>query len=376
MGTLSARQALLLQVHGTYPEIQIGRKKISYIELYPCGSAAGTIRDLATYAQAFVSDDVPLFEHRETQEKMFEGTQFYGSTDIPMSSCGFWCDEYKVRTFGHNGATISCHSNMLFDRGSKVGLVTLTNETSANLAIEGIPKLIFGSPDTDSLSDGDKSAERFDGFYLTSRSARSGIMKLTSYLSPINANMYPDLTRLGDGFYSLGDTGMLLGVSKRTDGTDAFILGGGAMEIDRDKAYPAEISLLALYFVIAAGSVFVLLYKFKAARKGRYSLTAVGAVQTAGQLIKLVSVAAAFVIIAYSGREAFYGIPKAVGVGAGTLNIICIAVCAAAAAASLAAMIMKKTEKWAKIRCAVNIAANSVMIAAIIYFEMYTSLGC
>lgn len=350
-------------------------RKISYIQLYPCGSATGTIRDLATYAQAFVDDDAPLFEHKETQEKMFSGTQFYGNTDIPFGSYGFWFDEHKVRTVGHNGATIACRSNMMFDRESKVGLVTLTNETSTNLVIENIPALIFGSLDTDRLSDGNETTEKFDGFYLQSRSARSGIMKLTIYLSPINANMYPDITRLGDGFYTIGDTGLLLSDSRRADGTDSFILGNGSMEIDRDNAYPAEISLLAAYFIIAIGALFVLMYKAKAIRKDRYSMTATGAVMTAGQFIKLLSAAGAIVMTAFSTREESYGLPKGVGVSIGVINIICIALCAASAVAAVICIASKRSGKWGKAAYGVTIAANTVMILAMLYFEMFRFWG-
>ena len=355
------------------PKYKSDGKRISYIKLYPCGSAAGTIRDLATYAQAFVSNDAPLFEHRQTQEKLFSGSLFYGNTDIPLSSYGFGVTEYKVRTFGHDGATVACRSNMIFDRESKVGMVTLTNETSTNLVIEGIPKMIFGSCDLEKYSDGSSEERSFDGYYLISRSNRGGLLRFTSCLTPVCADRQPDLVRVNDGLYTIGGE-LMLGEGRRSDGRESFMLG--AMEIDRDKAYPAEISLLALYFIIAIGSVFVLMYKVKAARRGRYSLTAVGAAQTAGQLIKLISAAAAIVLIAYVGREASHGVPKAVGVVDGIVNLVCIAVCAGAATASLIGIVSKKSDKWAKLRGAVNIAANAAVIAAVLYFEMYRFWGC
>ncbi len=355
------------------PKYKSNGKRLEYFKLYPCGSATGTIRDLATYAQAFVDDEAPLFEHKETQEKLFSGSLFYGNTDIPCMSYGFGVTEYKVRTYGHDGATFSCHSNMLFDRDSKIGLVTLTNETSVNLVLEGIPEIIFGSCDLEKYSDGNNEKRDFSGYYLISRSNRGGLLKFTSYLEPVCADRMPDLVRLNDGLYTIGGN-IMLGEGRRSDGTESFVYG--AMELDRDKAYPVEISLLALYFIIAIGSVFVLMYKVKAARKGRYSLTAVGTVQTAGQLIKIVSVAAAVVMIAYVNREASYGIPKAVGICGGMVNIVCIAVCAAAAAASLITVISKKSDKWAKLRGGVSIAANAAVIAAVVCFEMYRSWGC
>lgn len=348
--------------------------KISYIKLFPSGSAAGTIRDLATYAQAFVNDDAPLFLHKETQEKLFSGSQFYGNTDIPLASYGFATEEYKVRVYGHNGATIACNSNMIFDLKSKTGLVTLTNETSANLLLDSIPKLIFGTPDIDGFSDGNIQKKPLDGCYLISRSQRAGLLKFTSYLSPINADLYPDLVRLGDGFYTLEGTGMMLSASKRSSGTESYI--SGAMEIDKDSAYPAEITLLALYFIAAIGAVFVLLFKVKAARNGRYHASAVGTVLTVGQIIKLLSVAAAVVLIAYVGREATYGLPKAVGVTAGIVNIICVVICALAAIAAVIGIASKRSGKWLKAGYSAVIASNVIMIFAIVYFEMFQFWAC
>ena len=355
------------------PKYKSDGSMISYINLYPAGSATGTIRDLATYAQAFVSDDAPLFEHRETQEKMFSGSLFYGNSDIPASSYGFGVEEFRVRTIGHNGATCACHSNMLFDRESKVGLVTLTNETSVNLVIQEVPEWIFGKADYEKYSDGSGETCNFSGYYLVSRSQREGLMKFTSYLQPINAKMYPDLERINDGVYLLGGS-TLLGESNRSDGTEGFILG--AMEIDKDNAYPLEISLLAAYFMIAIGAVCVLLYKLKLVRTGRGKVTAVSSVLTVSQIIKLLSVMAAVVMIAYSGREETYGLPKVVGTGAGLVNIICIAVCVAAATASIVGIASKKSDKWAKLRYGVTIAANVLVILAVIYFEMYKFWAC
>ena len=167
-----------------------------------------------------------------------------------MSSYGFGVTEYKVRTFGHDGATVACRSNMIFDRESKVGMVTLTNETSTNLVIEGIPKMIFGSCDLEKYSDGSSEERSFDGYYLISRSNRGGLLRFTSCLTPVCADRQPDLVRVNDGLYTIGGE-LMLGEGRRSDGRESFMLG--AMEIDRDKAYPAEISLLALYFIIAIG---------------------------------------------------------------------------------------------------------------------------
>lgn len=349
-------------------------KNISYINLYPCGSATGTIRDLATYAQAFVDDEAPLFNNKETQEKLLSGSLFYGNSDVPISSYGFGVEEYKVRTMGHNGLTIACQSNMLFDRESKIGLVTLTNETSANLVLNEVPTWVFGSFNPDRISDENEEERTISGYYLLSRSHRSGLMKFTSYLNPINTNRFSGLTQLGDGFYELKGTGILLGEKKRSDGKESFATG--AMEIEKAHAYPAEISLIAMYFAITIGSIFILLYKVKMARCGRGKVTVSGSLITAAQVIKIMSVLAAIALIAFAGREVTYGVPKVIGISAGTINITCIITCMLAGIVSLISLLSKNSNKLKKVSYGINIAANALIIIAIIYFEMYKFWGC
>ncbi|MEE0931285.1 MAG: serine hydrolase, partial [Acutalibacteraceae bacterium] len=63
---------------------------MSYILLYPAGSVTGTLKDITTFAQAFVSDNCPLFEKQETLDLMLSASDFYGDSDIPKNCHGLW----------------------------------------------------------------------------------------------------------------------------------------------------------------------------------------------------------------------------------------------------------------------------------------------
>lgn len=122
---------------------------IGYISAYPAGAATGTLSDLMKYGQALVNDDAPLFQSPGTQKKMFTGTYFYGNSDIPTCTHGFWCNEHAVRTYGHSGATIFGQADLEFDLDSKTGIAIMVNEGNGNQFLTDAPAYVFGelSPD-------------------------------------------------------------------------------------------------------------------------------------------------------------------------------------------------------------------------------------
>lgn len=350
--------------------------RMSYITLYPSGSVTGTIRDLAKYAQAFVDDNAPLFKNKETQDKLFSGSAFYGGSDIPSISYGFAATEYAVRTFGHNGATVSCISYMLFDRESKLGVAALTNETAGNYVYNEMPAWIFGKLSPDKYSDGKVEPCRLEGYYFLSRSNASGLLKFYSYLTAVPAENLDGLSRIGDGLYQLsnGETAMLMGGKTYSDGSSGLSLG--TSELIPEKMYAVKLCALTAFFMTAAASVFILLIKLKMKKANKLRhYTGIGII-TAGQAAKIISVAAAVVLTSFAAREGSYGLPKAVGVPIGIVQIVCMAVCAIAAFVSLYALLAKKPEKLNKFRYIFNIAGNALTVFVIAYFEMYKFWGC
>ncbi|MDE6745382.1 MAG: beta-lactamase family protein [Oscillospiraceae bacterium] len=349
--------------------------RMSYITLYPSGSVTGTIGDLAKYAQAFVDDNAPLFKNKETQDKLFSGSVFYGGTDIPSHSYGFAAAEYAVRTFGHNGATVSCISYMLFDRESKIGAVALTNEPEGNYVYNEIPTWIFGKLSPDKYSDKNGEPCRLDGYYLLSRSNASGLLKFYPYLTAVSAEKLEGLSRIGDDFYQLSDgkTVMLMGGKTYSDGSMGFDIG--TAELIPEKMYTVKLCALTAFFMLAAASVFILLIKLKMKRADKLQHYTGIEIITAGQAAKIISVTAVLVLTSFAAKEDTYGLPKSVGVSMGIVQIVCMAVCVLAALVSAYAL-AKKPAKLNKFRYALNIAGNALTVFVIAYFEMYKFFGC
>ncbi|MDE6710711.1 MAG: beta-lactamase family protein [Oscillospiraceae bacterium] len=350
--------------------------RMSYITLYPSGSVTGTIGDLAKYAQAFVDDNAPLFKNKETQDKLFSGSVFYGGTDIPSHSYGFAAAEYAVRTFGHNGATISCISYMLFDRESKLGVVALTNETEGNYVYNEMPAWIFGKLSPDKYSDGNNEPCRLGGYYLLSRSNASGLLKFYSYLTAVPAENLEGLSRIGDNLYQLSgdETAMLIGGKTYSDGSMGLSLG--TSELIPEKMYTLKLCALTAFFMTAAASVFILLIKIKMnrANKLRY-YTGIGII-TAGQAAKIISAASVVALTSFAAREETYGLSKAVGASVGVIQIVCTVLCVFAAVVSVYVLLAKKPAKLDKFRYIVNIAGNALTVFVIAYFDMYKFLEC
>lgn len=350
--------------------------RISYITLYPSGSAAGTIGDLGKYAQAFVDDNAPLFKNKETQDKLFSGSAFYGGSDIPSNSYGFAVKEYAVRVFGHDGATVSCISYMLFDRESKVGIAALTNEIEGNYIYDKIPEWIFGNLSPNKYSDGNDEPCKLEGYYLSSRSNNSGLLKFYSYLTAVPAEKIEGISHIGGNLYQFSDSGtaMLLGGKTYSDGGKGLDLG--TSEFMPEKMYILKLCALTAFFMLAAASVFILLIKLKMKRANKLEhYTGIGII-TAGQAAKIASVAAVVALTSFAAREKTYGLPKAVGVSAGIVQIICMILCILAALVSAYALLAKKPAKPDKLRYIFNIAGNALTVFVIAYFEMYKFWGC
>lgn len=349
---------------------------ISYITLYPAGSVTGTIGDLAKYAQAFVDDDAPLFMNKETQEKLFSGSAFYGESDIPSFSYGFGVSEYAVRVFGHDGATSACMSYMLFDRESKIGVVFLTNEPAGNEIYNYTLRWIFGRLTSDKYSDGNDEPCTLKGYYLISRSNAAGILKFYSYLTAMPAGKIEGIVYMGNDLYQLNDgiEVMLIGGKTYSDGGRGFNLG--ASELMLDKMYILKLCALTTFFILAVISVFILLIKLKMKRVNKLQhYTGIGII-TAGQIAKIVSVVSVVVLTSFAVKAGNYGLPETIGVSVGIVQIICMILCLLAALVSVYALLTKKPAKLNKLRYIFNIAGNALTVFVIAYFEMYKFWGC
>lgn len=369
------REKLKSYEYKTFPEekYKLMGSRMAYIKLYPAGSATGTLGDLAKYAMAFVDDSAPLFRNKETQDKLFSGAM-----DISMFSYGFYATDYTVRTFGHNGGTVSCVSKMLFDPDSKVGLVILTNEPAGNYVYSVLPSLIFEEfreriKYMSMLSKGETVV--LDGYYTLSQSNNAGLMKFYSFLNTVPGEAVPNIYRIDGKLYQLDSYGTPAPIIEKTyrDGGTGLVIGSA--ELIREKMYVPKLCVLTVYFMLAAGAFFILLVKLKMKKAGKLRGYTGIAVITAGQAAKVVSVIFLMVSASFAFTE-IYGLPKAVGVSAGVVQIICIALYAAAALISAYALAAKKPSGLGKLRYGLGIVCNAAAVFAAVYFEMYKFWGC
>ena len=79
-----------------------------------------------------VNDDAPLFKNPETQKLMFEGTAFYGDSDIPENCHGFWPEEREVRVYGHGGSTLFGNADMNKDGKVNAADIVILTEIIRN----------------------------------------------------------------------------------------------------------------------------------------------------------------------------------------------------------------------------------------------------
>lgn len=125
----------------------IGGAGLYYILLYPAGSAAGTIGDLAKFARALTPDEkhpTPLFKKQATLKEMETPTGFYGSTDVEKNLHGLFASYYCIETLGHGGNTFGCSSMLQFDPVSGVGMVLATNQAHETTYNYDMYELVYG----------------------------------------------------------------------------------------------------------------------------------------------------------------------------------------------------------------------------------------
>lgn len=347
---------------------------LTYIQLYPAGAATGTIGDLARYAQAFVDDSAPLFEHPETQALMLSGSAFYGDSDIPSSCHGFASMEFDVRTIGHDGGTFGYQSMMLFDPESKIGMVSLTNDPNGNILCSQLPGMVFGSLSPEKYADRDTAEPvQFDGYYLPSRSCYAGLLKVQSYLEAARFDGYQNLECIGTELYQINDPSgaMLFGGGYNSDG--GYGLNLGSMDYLQEKFYIPKICLFAAYVLTAVVSVYLLRIRRKLQKAGRQQPDSGSRIHSAAEIAKIASV----ILIAGASAiyNVYYGLPKFVGIVSGVLQMICMALCIAAAVRAVFECI-KQPAVRRRLPALCSIVGNAVTVGAMVYFEMFRFWGC
>lgn len=347
---------------------------LTYIRFYPAGSATGTIGDLLRYAQAFVDDSAPLFQNPETQAKLFSASDFFGDSDIPTSFHGFASLELGVRVIGHDGSTFGYQSMMLFDPVTKIGMVYLTNDPSSCSVCPLIPEFVFGTMKAGTYAP-DETAEPpdFSGYYLPARSCLKGLLKFQPYLDAQHIGDTQEYEQIGAGVYQITGEGtaQILGSEHYSDGRLAMNLGSA--DYIRTPGYLPMIFLFAAYVTAALVSVYLLRINHRLKKAGQQQSSVGGGIRMSAQIAKICSMLMLLLTAAVYAK--FYSLPTALGIAAGVLQMVCIALCAAAAAVSARELLTQKAV-WHRLRNLCGIAGNAATVCAVILFEMYRFWGC
>ena len=375
----SKRQELVSYANTGNGWVSTGSQLV-YIMPYPAGAAAGTIGDMAKYAQSFVRDDCPLFEHKETRDFLFTPSSTLGDTDIGVSHHGLWSASYgDTEVLGHNGATNGCTAYLYFDNETGVGTVVLMS--GAGLPTSEIPRIVFrsGSDDYPSvLKQTDKESSDISGIYIGARSMRHGPLKFVSILGLL------PVVSSGDGEYDVAglaqiksisgdilwltqDGQGMMGISYQLeDGTRVISLG--PQSYVKEPTVIVNLALLVFYIVCAAIGGILLVIKLILLIAKKYKSYIGSKFVTTAQIARIVSIAV--VVFWMSVFTDQYGLTKIQGIIGCIIQMICFATYLAAAGISCKALFSKGEKEKRKVRYVINILTNGLCVVAAISFEL------
>lgn len=347
---------------------------LDYISAYPAGAATGTISDLMIYGQALVNDDAPLFQSPETQKMMFTGTYFYGNSDIPTCTHGFWCNERAVRTYGHSGATNFGQADLEFDLDSKIGIAIMINEGNGNQFLNDAPTYVFGELSPNKYATDITEKIELNGYYLLSRSTYRGMFKFMPYLQAISGKILGEAEYIDENIYQIRFKGLLDDNSEnafiiglKNDSNSNLIIEQPSVEITHDKLYILKLCLFTVYILLAVLSIFMFLIRYKYKKHGKYQTYKGQNAILIGQISWLTSVILLLITCVIYVQNTG-GITYMVSAVIGILQMICIAVSGVSAIISVINLLKEKSHTY---RYILYTLCNIVMIAAAGYFEVY-----
>lgn len=145
---------------------------ISYVHLYPAGSATGTLQDFLTFGRALLPDtdgSRALFDDPATLTEFFSGSTHYAGTEIVRSSNGLWSLPYGEGVLGHSGNTQGYTSTLYIEPASARGVVVMTNEVAETSYSYGLLEEFFGDYRPDPAALGQDTGVDLAGVYTSAR---------------------------------------------------------------------------------------------------------------------------------------------------------------------------------------------------------------
>lgn len=146
-----------------------------YQLFYPEGSCASPLRDLRRFSQELLNPDSVWFNSPDTYYAMLSPTAYYGDTDMPLNSHGFWhfrC--YAVELVGHGGNT-TCSSKLMLDMEKGKGMVVMVNQNNESVFTHLMADIVFGK--------GEWEYPEYRGYLQAARSTYSGLLKVYRIIS-------------------------------------------------------------------------------------------------------------------------------------------------------------------------------------------------
>lgn len=349
-----------------------------YVLIYPAGSVTGTLKDITTFAQAFVSDDCPLFEKQETLDLMLSTSDFYGDSDIPKNCHGLWVTEYGVSTMGHSGNTFAGSANLVFDKESKMGVVVLTNQQRESTFCYDIPTIVFGTIMDNPRYADLKITKRNDisGNYILSRGFLEGITKICACFNYLqlaqgeNGDIYtvdevPTVARVSDNLYMIEGSREFLYETTTSDGK--IMLEGSSASYVQDNAVAIEFIMFIIFTGIVAITLILLILKFIQKLIKKYKPIPAGRAILAGKFAKIAigMVVAAVLLLEF--------------IESGLLMLFCIisgisaVVCLVSSVFSVKAFITEKElSKLSRVKYVGFALCNLFTVLFVLYFQLFS----
>jgi len=356
--------------------------ELVYINLYPAGSATGTVSDMARFAQSFVSDDCPLFEKKETRDLLLSPSLFLGDTDIPVCCHGLWAeDRGDVHLIGHSGGTNACITNLLFDTETGLGMVFMTAGGQPE-----IPTIIFGDAqvfDTEGYSSSVTAPGSLAGIYAGCRSVRHGVYRIYGLFSILpltysGSNTYDvagsaTMTQISDNMLLLNQNDNSYPVYVYKTSSGETIITMGSQSFASDKTLIPSLVLFALFAIITVAGVFMLLSKllallFRQHKPYKFELFVI-----LSQIFRVVSILPPFFLIGANDDQ--YGLTRTQGYTVAGIEAVCLAIFGVTLVTSILGLISKDSEAEPKYKYALSIIGNVISIATILILEMVNVWG-
>ena len=154
-------------------------QRSKYIIMYPAGMCTSTLSDFATFGQALLNRESPLFKDPNTYDFFMTPSSYFGDTDIPLNYHGIWAIRaYNIPIIGHGGNTSGSSSYVLLDLQNGIGMTVMTNQKYEVNYNRNMPELLFGKYQGEKLN--------FTGYLMTARTIFRGPFKLQKLVNIIH----------------------------------------------------------------------------------------------------------------------------------------------------------------------------------------------